>query len=39
MLQPRAVKKKFYLIFAVEDFSIEIIYKKQLSVKYKTEKK
>ena len=39
VLQPRAVKKKFYLIFAVEDFSIEIIYKKQLSVKYKTEKK
>lgn len=39
MLQPVAVIKKFYLIFAVENFSIEITaYKRKLSVNYKTEK-
>lgn len=39
MLQPIAVRRKFYLIFAGEDFSIEIIiYKKKLSVNYKTKK-
>jgi hypothetical protein len=40
MLQPRAVKNKFYLTFASEDFSIEIIiYKKKISVNYQKKKK
>lgn len=39
VLQPIAVRRKFYLIFAGEDFSIEIIiYKKKISVNYKTKK-
>lgn len=37
VLQPIAVRRKFYLIFAGEDFSI-IIYKKMISVNYKTKK-
>lgn len=36
MLQPIAVRRKFYLIFASEDFSIEIIIYKKISVNYKT---
>lgn len=35
VLQPIAVRRKFYLIFAGEDFSIEIIIYKKISVNYK----
>lgn len=37
VLQPIAVRRKFYLIFAGEDFSIEIVIYKKISVNYKTK--